>query len=134
MKLLRDLLQILSIKLKTDDERLFSNENDLREEDERNLQLARLFINIKTNSGYCLLGPPKSHLFSREEIIETFLRHGYALDQINAQWKVNELIRKGHISFYYASRGVSYVKIVPYCNDRGDTKFRFEAKFCDDGL
>lgn len=110
------------------------NRRALRAESERKLELARLFLPINILSGYSFLGPPKSQLYSREEIAEILLRHGYAHDRIEAQQRTDELIEQGCINFFWASRGVSDVKIVLYRNDQGDARYRFEANFCDDGL
>lgn len=110
------------------------NGKALRAEDEKELELARLFLPINTLSGYLFSGPPKSRLYSREEIAETLMHHGHADDQTEARQKTDKLIEQGHINFYWASRGISGVTIVPHKNDRGETKYRFEANFCDDGL
>lgn len=110
------------------------NTKVLRAEDEKKLRLARLFLPINILSEHFFLGPLKSRLYSWKEISEILLQNGFAGDQAEAHKKTGELIKEGYINFYWASSGVAGVDIVPYHNDQGDTKYRFEANFCDDGL
>lgn len=106
----------------------------LRERDERNLRLARLFVRFNPNSGYLFREPPKSRLYSRSEIARTMEENGFAPDMDAAQSKADELITRGAIVFYFASRGIAATRITPHETEGGSTMYRFECEFCDDCL
>src|SRR3989344_3905563 len=106
------------------------NSLKLRKESEKRLAMARLFLTIDTDSSYSFSGPPKSELYTKEEIVEVLVRRGGFISE-QAESTANEIIGRGYIEFYSASRGVSAVKIVPYHNKEGATKYRFEGEFCD---
>lgn len=106
----------------------------LREKDQPNLDLALLFVHFNPNANYFFRAPPKSQLYSAEEIAEILTQQGHAEDLDQGRIKAAEIIKEGFINFYWAARGPSGVRVVPYRDRSGDTKYRFEVEFLDDGI
>jgi len=121
---------------------------ELKDKDMPNLKLAQLFLNFNPNSGYFFAAKnPISKPYGTNGIANILVKNGYASNNEEGQTKANEIIKKGNIVFYWACKGAAAVNIIPYeknrCNSKGcsveenfskEKKYRFELKFCDDGL
>lgn len=125
------------LDIEDDDRDAEYQEGDLtlaRQEARDNLKLAQLFLKFNPNKGYYFTQKPKSRLYSKEEIAQILIDNGYANSLEQGIERTEELIKKDFIDFYWATKGASGVNIKELKNLQGDTKYRFELDFCDDGL
>jgi len=129
VEIIKDALLNLGLGPQREEEWESGNLKRLQAKDRENLALARLFLKINTRSPYTFSGPPKSRLLSRKEIVK-ILRERGEYSKRKAGKKADEIIRRGYITFFWVSKGVTNVNIVAHHNDEGKTKYRFEAEFC----
>ena len=113
------------------DEYQEGNSHELREEAMPNLRLAQSFVSFNTNASYFMRIPPKSRLYSSDDIAKILTEDEHVSNLEEGIAKAKELIEKRHMGFYFASKGAAGVDIVSYKNEEGNTKYRFEVAFCD---
>lgn len=145
--LIGDVASLFGIDLRNDEPQE-GDRPELRERDMHSLRLAQLFVGFNPNRGYALgTRAPKSRLYSPEEIAKVLTNNGHSPNLEQGKTRAQEIIDKGYIGFYWASRGAAGVKVVPYENEgcssgscavettsSQGTMYRFEVDFCDDGL